>query len=148
MLVDEVMSRDAVTCTIDDTLQDVARLLWKNDRRALPVVDGDARVIGVVTERDVCVEACRQGLPLAEIPVTDAMHALPSAVAPDEDVVDATRLMGQEQTMELPVTDATGHVVGVIALRDIMRAMARPDRLADGALDVVMSWASSAAPGR
>lgn len=146
MLVDEVMSRDAVTCNIDDSLDDAARLMWKHDRRALPVVDGDAHVVGVVTERDVCIAAHRQGLPLAEIPVTDAMHDLPGAVVPDEDVIDASRLMGQEQVMELPVTDTQGHVVGVLALRDVVRAMARPDRVPDGALDVVMTWASSAEP--
>src|SRR5262249_46024920 len=75
MRIDQLMSKDVQYCGPNDTPDVAARLMWENDCGCVPVCTGDGspRVVGIVTDRDICMSALFGGKPLAGLRVADAM---------------------------------------------------------------------------
>jgi CBS domain-containing protein len=125
MNVAGLMNRSVETCRSSDTLAAAARLMWERDVGCLPVVSDDGSVIAMVTDRDICMAACIQGRPLAEIPVSVAMSRDLHTCRADEGIIEAEEIMRQRQVRRLPVLDATGQLEGIISLNDIAREAER-----------------------
>jgi CBS domain-containing protein len=79
----------------------------------------------MITDRDICMAAYTQGLPLHAIEVSRAMSNRVFACAPGDDVAHAEQLMREHQIRRLPVVDDAGHVVGVLSMNDVAREAAR-----------------------
>ena len=123
--IEKLMHRPAVTCHVNDSLANAARLLWEQDCGALPVVDERGRVVAMITDRDICMAAYTQGLPLQSIQVRSAMsHSLYSC-RPSDPVVEAEKQMGENQVRHLPVLDEQGQVLGILSLNDLTREAGR-----------------------
>jgi len=75
MKINEIMSRSPHACRLEDNLNSVARLMWEHDCGCIPVIstNGNGALVGVITDRDICMAAYTQGKPLIEIPVESAM---------------------------------------------------------------------------
>lgn len=147
MNIKEVMSREVKTIRMVDRLDAAARVLWEHDCGIVPVVDGNQAIVGVVTDRDLCMASYTQGKALADIPVTAVMARNVRVCRPDEPVTAALLAMQQLQVHRLPVVDARGVVVGMLAMNDLIRlAAARPTAL-DGTL-VLKALAAIGAPRR
>ena len=73
MKVRQVMSREVSVCGQEASLSEAAVLMWSRDIGFLPVVDGERRLIGIVTDRDACMAAYTRGQPLSAIRVDLAM---------------------------------------------------------------------------
>ena len=125
MLVEDIMTRPPITCMADDTAFEAARLMWDHDIGALPVVEPDGRLVGMITDRDLCMAAFLSAAPLASIEVHEAMARDVFACAPIDPVTAAERLMGQRQIRRLPVVDPLGRVLGVVSLHDLAREAER-----------------------
>ena len=121
MLVEQLMSRPAVTCSTSDSLARAAQLLWDHDFGALPVVDADGRLVGIITDRDICMAAYLRGQPLADIVVEMAMARQVHACAPGDPIGVAEKIMSQYQVRRVPVADGRARVVGVLSLSDLAR---------------------------
>jgi len=121
MLVEELMSVPAVTCRTSDSLVRAAQLLWDHDFGSLPVVDGEGRLVGMITDRDICMAAYLRGQPLADISVEQAMAKQVYACAAGDPIGVAEKIMGQFQVRRLPVCDSDARVVGVFSLTDLAR---------------------------
>jgi CBS domain-containing protein len=133
MNIKEVMSKEPRTVRMVDRLDTAARVLWDQDCGIVPVVDGNQAIVGVVTDRDLCMASYTQGKALAEIPVTAAMGRVVRTCKPDDPIAAALATMQQHQIHRLPVVDARGVVVGVVAMNDLIRlSQARP-AVVDGA---------------
>ncbi len=145
MNVKEVMSREVRTIRMVDRLDAAARAMWEHDCGVVPVVDGNGAVVGVVTDRDVCMAAWSQGRPLGEIAVTSVMARSVRTCKPDDPVTQALAVLQQHQLHRLPVVDARGVAIGIVAISDLVRlAAARPSVL-DGA-GVTKALAAIVAP--
>lgn len=133
MLVGELMTREVRTVRPEDSLQAAARILWEEEIGFLPVVDGEGRLAGVITDRDICMAAFTSGRALAELPVGRFMTKVVFAIRPQRTVADAELLMRSKHVHRLPVVDEGGQVVGVLSLDDLARETAlehaRPGRL-------------------
>jgi CBS domain-containing protein len=125
MKVRELMTADAKACGPNETLNRAAQLMWENDCGAVPVVDEDQRVIGMVTDRDVCMAAYTQGVPLAQSLVESAMSKGAYTCLPGDDITTAKKLMRERQIRRLPVVDEEGRLAGIISLSDIAREAER-----------------------
>lgn len=121
MLVEHIMSRPAITCSTSDSLARAAQLLWDHDCGSLPVTDGEGRLVGMITDRDICMAAYLRGQTLADIAVDQAMARQVYACAPGDPIGVAEKIMGQYQVRRLPVADDDGRVVGMISLTDLAR---------------------------
>ena len=125
MKVREVMTTQVATCVAGDDLDRVAQLLWDTDCGALPVASPERRVIGMITDRDVCMAAFTKGRALRELRVIDHMTASPAVCQVDDTLESAAAHMGERGVRRLPVVDEAGLIVGVVAINDIARAAAR-----------------------
>ena len=121
MNVEQLMTKNVKTCTANDTLELAARLMWENDCGSVPVVDDDRRVVGMITDRDVCMAGYTQGLQYWQIPVAVAASKLVFAVRPTDSVQQAEELMRTQQVRRVAVTNERGQLVGVLSLGDLAR---------------------------
>ncbi len=121
MRVEELMTRSVRTCRVQDMLDAPARAMWDGDIGCVPVVDETSRVVGIVTDRDVCMAAYTQGRPLAAIAVSTAMASAVLSVLPHEELAAAERMMQKNQLRRLPVVDEGGRLVGIVTLGDLAR---------------------------
>jgi CBS domain-containing protein len=129
MKVTELMTRAVVSVHEGEGLDQAVRLMREHECGCLPVVDERQRVTAVLTDRDVCLAALREGKPLSSIRVHAAASPRAFACRADDTVAEAERLMGQHQVRRLPVVDAEDRLVGVLSLDDIAREAFREDEL-------------------
>ena len=127
MRVQDLMAHPAITCHVNDSLSDAAQKMWDHDCGALPVVNDEGKVTGMITDRDVCMAALTQGRPLHELLVHLAMATHVVAVGPDNTIDDVEQLMSQHRIRRLPVLDSANRPLGVISLNDLAIQAAQPD---------------------
>jgi CBS-domain-containing membrane protein len=123
MLVKDIMTAEAKSCRPDDSLQVAAKMMWEGDCGCVPVVDDEKRVVGIITDRDICMAAFTQGLPLSESRVDSAMAREVTCIHADDSPALAEAAMQRLQVRRLPVVDRAGTLVGVLSLADLAYAM-------------------------
>jgi CBS domain-containing protein len=128
MKIKELMCPKVRSCFASDTLNFAAQLMWEGDCGILPVVDADGRVIGVITDRDVCMAAYTKGRPLAWLGVEEAMAKQVSSCSAEASVETALSLMREVRVRRLPVVDAEGKLVGILSLSDLARHARKESR--------------------
>lgn len=121
MSVDNIMTRDPVCCTPDSPLQQVATLMLENDCGEIPVVNDlrERRLLGVITDRDIAVRGVAAGLDAATTAAADVMTDSVVTVRENADEHDVCEKMEEYQIRRVPVVDAQGCVVGIVAQADI-----------------------------
>jgi CBS domain-containing protein len=128
MKVEQLMTRDVQTCHPGDPLNAAAQIMWDHDCGSVPVVeqeDGAARVVGMLTDRDVCMAAYTQGRPLSAIKVESAMARGVRSCRFTDSLGTALRILEHNQLHRLPVLDQNDHLVGMLSLADAAREAAR-----------------------
>jgi CBS domain-containing protein len=121
MNIQEIMSKPAITCRPSDTLNIAAQLMWEHDCGAIPVVNDDNCVVGMITDRDICIATYTRGSAPQAIQISDAMAKQVFSCHPDETLYAAERLMSDEQIRRIPVVDGDNHPVGLLSFNDIAR---------------------------
>ena len=106
MKVADLMTRDVRACTIHDSLNAAARIMWEHDCGCAPVVDAHGKLAGIVTDRDICMAAYTQGVPLEAIPVERVMSARVISCSRGDDLETAHRLMRTHEIHRIPVVDS------------------------------------------
>jgi CBS domain-containing protein len=117
--VKDIMIREVKCCAPGDNLNYAAHLMWENDCGCVPVLDGDLRTVGMLTDRDVCMAAYTQGRSLKDIQVSSAMSREVFACQPNDEISTVRRLMSEHGVRRLPVTDENEKLVGIVSLTDI-----------------------------
>jgi len=121
MKIEQLMTREVKTVRPHDHLDQAARLMWENDCGCLPVVNDDGAVVGMITDRDVCMAAWTQGRAPAELDVRIAMSAELFTCGPNDGPRRVERIMQEHQVRRVPVTDEAGKLVGLVSLNDLAR---------------------------
>lgn len=119
MLVQEAMTADVKSCTHNQNLELVARLMWDNDCGALPVVDDANHPVGIITDRDIAMAAMLNHRPLWDLSVGDIIReqTLVSCHT-DEPVESCLASMRKHSVRRLPIVDASGALAGILSLGD------------------------------
>ncbi len=138
--VKDVMTTQVVVVRRGATFKEMAAALRRFRVSALPVVDADGRVIGVVSEADMLAKEALtdpgvfDGLvhhgevrKAAGLTAVDLMTHPAVTVRPEDSVEHAARLMYTLQIKRLPVVDAGGGLVGLISRTDLLADYDRPD---------------------
>lgn len=125
MKVQDVMTRSVATCSVDETLECAARVLWERDCGCVPVVDHDGRVVAMLTDRDVCMAAYTTGKALHELRIADAMSGELVSCRATEDLPTVAARMAQAAVRRLPVVDAADNPVGILSINDLANAAMR-----------------------
>jgi CBS domain-containing protein len=143
MNVEELMSKPVTTVVAQDMLNIAAQRMWDRDCGVVPVVGGDGRLVGIITDRDICMAAWSKGQPLSAIHVEDAMSRHVFSVKPDQDIDLAERLMAEKQVRRVPVVDANDEPIGILSMNDVAREAARGgSKLKEGIGRVIQTLAA------
>lgn len=144
MTVSEIMNRPPATCTTSDTVSHAARIMHEHKCGFLPVVDPHGRVIGVVTDRDVCMVVGDKNRAMTHVSVQDAMSHPVFSCYTDDSVKTSLATMAKRHVRRLPVLDRNGHLQGVLSIDDILQV--HPRRGAPDADELVTALKSIATP--
>jgi CBS domain-containing protein len=118
MKVHDIMTRDPKTAQLDSTLEEIAALMKDEDVGAIPIVDDDDELVGIVTDRDIVVRCVAEGKEASDTTVEDILSEDLTTVEPDADVQQAARLMADKQIRRLPVV-RDRELLGMISIGDI-----------------------------
>jgi CBS domain-containing protein len=121
MKVADVMTKDVVTCATGDSLNRAAQLMWERRCGCVPVLDESQRVVGMLTDRDVCMAAYTQGRRLDDIAVTTAMSRPARTCLLSASMENAEDLMMAHGVRRLVVVDPDGRARGILSLDDIAK---------------------------
>ncbi|MDE0992229.1 MAG: CBS domain-containing protein [Rhodospirillales bacterium] len=118
-IVPNVVTRKQVaTVVVEDTAFQAAKLMADKHIAALVVVDGEGKIIGIVTERDMTQRIIAAGLDGKTTPVKNIMTENPDTLSPDDSAGDALELMQTRNYRHLPVTE-DGKCIAVVSIRDL-----------------------------
>lgn len=123
----DVMTRSVHVVAPFTTLKTVVRVLTENQVGALPVIDGQGQVVGVVSESDLvariaCARETAAGTTAAAVMSTPAIVA-----PPDLPVRKAAALMFERSVRHLPVVDESGRLAGIVSRGDLLGLFLRGD---------------------
>jgi CBS domain-containing protein len=120
MKVRDVMIMTPASCGAEINLGAAVEILWNRNCGFLPVINAQGKVIGVVTDRDICIAlGTRNRLPEA-ITVGEVISGKVFACRPDDDLRTALAIMGQEKVRRLPVINADGMLEGILSMDDVV----------------------------
>ena len=130
MLVEQRMSRDPITVSPDDTLARALQLTRTHRIRHLPVVGGDGRLAGILSDRDIrlampsplTVEDAERADFLERTPVAAVMIRRVVTTEPGEPIENAAKQLYQHRIGSLPVVDGGGRLLGILTETDILHA--------------------------
>lgn len=142
--VKNVMSTDVATVHEGTPFKDVVRTLALRDVSAVPVVDRDGCVVGVVSEADLLIKQGTQEIEwshslaswwrgrrnLRRTVATTAgqLMSMPAVtVKAGTTVAGAARLMTKHNVKRLPVVDKDGRLVGIVSRKDVLTVFLRKD---------------------
>ncbi len=132
MFVSKSMARQVATVKENTSLLEAQQLMQERQIRHLPVVDDEAHLVGMVTDRDI-----RSALPYeltkgqgdeqlrqqyAHLAVADAMTTDLLTISPNHTIQDAVLLIEQKKVGAFPVVDPDNKLVGILSVRDLLRS--------------------------
>jgi CBS domain-containing membrane protein len=118
--VDALMARDVITVLPGDTLYRARMVINQHHVKAVPVVDGDHRVVGIITVYDLF------NRDVVEFdPVSTVMTSPVTTVSEDTPVSDLVELMTDRGLRNLPVVDRGGRLVGIITRTELIAVLHR-----------------------
>lgn len=145
--VSDVMTKNVVTVHVDTPYKDVVETLARHGISGIPVVDDDARVVGVVSEADLLPKEERKDVvyddqaraafkgrrhrderrKAAADTAGGLMNSPALTISPDSNVAEAARLLTQHRIKRLPVVDTDRRLVGIVSRFDVLVPFLRPD---------------------
>jgi CBS domain-containing protein len=144
----DIMTAKVITIGKDATIGELSRMLLKNKISGAPVVDGEGKLIGMVTDADIITEDMEPMFPIyfdpliisyafienfekyqkdakeyLETKVEEIMARRVKSAKKDTLVSDIARIMVKDKLNRIPVVDENNKVVGIIARADILKSM-------------------------
>jgi CBS domain-containing protein len=117
--VADLMVKDVLTVEPSDTIGEAAEKMHAANVGAVVVVEDYARVVGIVTERDL-LRAVAQRVRAAEARVRQWMTVDPVTIGPETTIEEAARIMFDHNFRHLPVVE-NGRALGIVSLRLLAR---------------------------
>ncbi len=119
--IKEVMRTPPISCKKDETVQSVAKQMFRSNIGFMPVVDDNQKVIGTITDRDVTMAIGRSNKSSDDLKVHEVMNYNPHTIQPHETASKALEIMRTRQVGRLPVVDDEKKLKGVISLMGLSR---------------------------
>jgi CBS domain-containing protein len=126
----DVMTKDVVTCTPQNTIVEVARLMKTEDIGPILIVDNEQSktLVGIMTDRDIVVKVIADGQDPQTTPVGEAMSKKLVTCRPDDDVAVAMKAMAQFQLRRIPVVGENMTLLGIISQADVATRVDAPEK--------------------
>jgi CBS domain-containing protein len=125
--VRDLSALEVVTVTPSTTLAECAQIMRAQHVGSVVVIDDQGthdNPRGIVTDRDIVVEAVALGLDPATLTAGDVMATPLATVRDGDDILDALARMRENGVRRLPVLDQDGHLAGILAVDNLLEAVA------------------------
>lgn len=122
MKVREIMTGDADACEATATLADAAAIMWQRDCGVVPIVGAEKKVIGMITDRDICMSVWMQNRQASSIKIGEIMSGKIVVCRADDEAESVLKKMKKRQLRRLPVVDENNVLLGVVSLSDFLRS--------------------------
>jgi CBS domain-containing protein len=119
--VKDLMITNVRTCSVTDDLAVAAGQMWDYDCGCVPVLNEQGHVTGVITDRDICMAAFFQKVPISDVKVSAVMSRQLFCCSSEDDLAEAEKNMCEKKVRRLPVLDELGRLVGLLSMSDIAR---------------------------
>ena len=129
---EEVMTHNPECCTAEDIVNVAVDIMKDLNCGYVPVVNShaDNRLVGVITDRDICIYVVSNDLMPSTVSVRDCMTSDPITCKPDDSIESAMNIMEDNQIRRVVITDDDNRVVGVIAQADLaVRSQEEPYKI-------------------
>jgi CBS domain-containing protein len=137
MKVQDVMTYNVQTCRPQTNLADAAMRMWRGDCGILPVLANGQKVVGVITDRDICMATATKHRDPANIRVKEVISGKVYGCSPDTDIREALKIMQQKQVRRLPIISVEDvRLTGILSMNDVA-LKAKADRKAELSADDV-----------
>jgi CBS domain-containing protein len=125
----DIMTPDPTTCSAEDDLTRVIEIMKDEDCGIVPITEGNGeqRVVGVVTDRDIALYLGERDVPPSEVNAGDVMTRDVVSAQADDDIREVSRKMQNAQIRRVLVTDGQ-RLLGVISTADLARASTQSNR--------------------
>ncbi len=150
MKVQEIMKRDVRVCSPDADLATVGKLMDTNHFGVMPVTE-KGKVIGMITDRDICVALAKRDVKPSKLLVREVMSHEVHAQHPDHDIKVALETMRRVKVRRLPVVDDHHQLQGILSLDDVVlvaRAVESPGFSGPLFADVVLTLRAICQPAK
>jgi CBS domain-containing protein len=124
--VRDLAAHEVVTVTPSATLAECAKIMRAQHVGSVVVIDdlgSRDRPRGIVTDRDIVVEAVALGLDPTTLTAGDVMTTPLATVADSDDILDALARMREYGVRRLPVLDDAGHLSGIVTVDNLLEAV-------------------------
>jgi CBS domain-containing protein len=126
MKVRDVMTTEVGYCQSDAPLAQAADIMWQRDCGVVPVTDENQRVVGMITDRDICFAVVTKNRLASEIKISEVISQNKvQSCAPGDAVEDALKTMKRRQLRRLPVVNKEGVLVGILSLADLISGVGK-----------------------
>jgi CBS domain-containing protein len=123
----EVMTPSPTCCNPQHTTIEAAELMQREDVGLVPVTaDDSAKLIGVLTDRDIVLKVVAGGRDPRSTAVSEVMSTDVVTCLPQESIETAMELMATRQVRRIPIVDRDGTLVGIVAQADVATRVANP----------------------
>ena len=115
------MTTNVETVSPDATTKDAARIMHDQHIGSLPVVDADGKLLGIITDRDICCKVVATGRDAGWTKVHEVMHKGLATCFADQDVNDAAKLMAEKHVRRVAVVNRKNSMSGLLSVDDLAR---------------------------
>ena len=129
-VVREIMTIDPVSIGPNESVQAAARLMKSNHVGSIPVLEGEKKLVGILTDRDLAIKVVSEGRAPMSTNVSDVMSRNVLTCGPNDDVETAIKTMEEHQIRRVPVVDDQQRLLGIVAQADVATRVGEPKRVA------------------
>jgi CBS domain-containing protein len=128
MKVQEIMSTSPKCCIPSDTATKAARIMKDMDTSIVPIIENEQnrRLVGVVTDRDLCLKVIAEGQDPQNVQVRVCMMPALVCCTPNDDLEKVLDLMRDNQVRRIPVVDDDGVIQGMMSMADVVQCAEMP----------------------
>ena len=120
MKVKEIMTDNPSVCDLNESLAEAAKTMWESDCGVLPVLKDGREVVGLITDRDICMAMAMRDSNPAAVSAEEVLTGEVYWVAPEDEIHKALEVMQEHQVHRLPVISPEGELEGMLSMNDIV----------------------------
>lgn len=120
MNVQAIMTSSPYYAARRATMADIAKLMADHEIGVVPIVDAANRVLGILTDRDLCKAIATMNRPACDIPALTLASKPVITCGPEEELESALKTMRNHHIRRLPVVDKDGKLQGILSIDDVV----------------------------
>jgi len=129
MKVKEVMKTDVGFCSTEDSLMKCAETMLRLDCGVVPIVDDEGRVVGMLTDRDLCLAIVARNRKASDVKTKDLIRGEVIFCAANDKIETALRKLRRNQIKRIVVVGENERFIGIVSVSDILLGVRKDKKL-------------------